>query len=86
MPIIQEEVYKYIELWNVHNIWKQLNRLNVVIRKPKFNYAYSKTSTIHYRHPIDSEISDSISQEYAEWGLFPTPLFPLSFFNIVLYD
>jgi len=61
MPIVREEVYKYVELWNVHNIWKQLNRLNAVTRKPKFNYTYPKTSTIHYRRPIDPEISDGIS-------------------------
>jgi hypothetical protein len=66
MPIVQEEVYKYVKLWNVHNIQKQPNRPNAVTRKPKFNYTYPKTSTIHYRHPIDPEISDSISQEYAE--------------------
>jgi hypothetical protein len=61
MPIVQEEVYKYIELWNVYNIRKQLNRPNAVTRKLKFNYTYPKTSTIYYKRPIDPEISDSIS-------------------------
>jgi hypothetical protein len=84
MPIVREEVYKYVELWNVHNIRKQLNQPNAVTKKPKFNYTYPKTSTIHYRRPIDPEISDSISQEYAEWGSFFSLLFPLSFFNICI--
>ena len=61
MPIVREEVYKYVELWNVHNIWKQLKRPNAITRKPKFNYTYSKNGTIHYKRPIDPEIVDSIN-------------------------
>ena len=75
MPIVQEEVYKYVELWNVHNIWKQLKRLNAITRKPKFNYTYPKNGTIHYEHPVDPETLDGINQEYAEWGLLSTLLF-----------
>jgi hypothetical protein len=96
LPIVQEEVYKYIELWNVHNIWKQPKRPNAITGKPKFNYTYSKNGKIRYRRPVDPEILDGINQEYAEWGLLSTllflstlsfyffpPLFPLSIQCIV---
>ena len=61
MPIVREEVYKYVELWNVHSIRKQPNRPNAVTGKPRFNYLYPKDGAIHYGRPIDPEISESIS-------------------------
>jgi hypothetical protein len=45
MPIVQEEVEKYIELWNLHAIRKQPKRPNVVIGKPKVNYLYPVGTT-----------------------------------------
>ena len=66
MPIVQEEVYKYVELWNVYNIRKQPKRPNTITGKPKFNNTYPKNGTIHYRRLIDPETLDSINQEYAE--------------------
>jgi hypothetical protein len=85
MPIVREEVYKYVELWNVYNIRKQPKRPNAVTGKPKFNYTYPKTGTIHYGRPIDPEISESISREYVEWGLYYTAL-SFIFLIIVSYD
>jgi hypothetical protein len=64
MPIVQEEVYKYVELWNVYSIRKQPNRPNAVTGKPKFNYTYPKNGTIHYRRPVDLEITNGIQQEF----------------------
>ena len=68
MPIVREEVEKYVELWNLHAIWKQLKRPNVVIGKPKVNYLYPKDGTIHYGRPVITEITDGVNQEFQDWG------------------
>jgi hypothetical protein len=38
MPIIRNEVNEFVDLWNVHKIRKQRERLNLPTRKPMVNY------------------------------------------------
>ena len=66
MPIVQEEIERYIELWNLHAIRKQPKRPNAVIGKPKVNYLYLKDSTIHYRRPVITEITEGVNQEFQD--------------------
>ena len=64
MPIVREEVEKYVELWNLHAIRKQPKRPNAVIGKPKVNYLYLKDGTIHYGWLIVTEITNGVNQEF----------------------
>lgn len=74
MPIIRDKAYGYLNVWNVHPIQKQNNRLTVVDGKPVVNHYSSKDHIrIHGRTPSHI-ILGQFMDEFLEWGEFFTEL------------
>jgi len=69
MPIIQDKVYAYVEIWNSHTIRRQKERPHHVPSKPKVNYFFSmKNGNPNYGRLIDPELAARLQADTAEWG------------------
>jgi hypothetical protein len=69
MPIIREELFKFVRLWNVHKIRRQTNRPNAVFGQPFFLYHYPKEDVTDYGLIPDQELLDDLLEDSSHWGI-----------------
>jgi hypothetical protein len=69
MPLVQEAVHAYVELWNHHNIRKQPNRPNAVTGQLYILYHYPPEGVQLYEVLVDAEYIFQLKQSMEEWGM-----------------
>ena len=68
-PIIRQEVYNFVHLWNNHRIRYQKNRSSLPTGKPSVLY-FTPPNGIHDYGSVPSlEIINQIQNEVLEWGM-----------------
>lgn len=65
MPIIREEVFKYVDLWNRHAIQKQPKRPHVVTGKPIMNYFWPKTGVERFQQEADASVWEGLEADFS---------------------
>jgi hypothetical protein len=71
MSIIQQEIFKFIQLWNNHTVQQQRNWLNAVTDKSIMLYHYSATvSAEDYKTPISQDVLNEVETLFNDWGMF----------------
>ena len=70
MPLVQEAVHAYVELWNHHNIRKQLNRPNAVTGQLYILYHYPPDGVKSYEVSVDLNWISELEQSMEEWGMY----------------
>jgi hypothetical protein len=68
MRRIQNEVHRFADLWNIHQIRKDNTRPNMVAGKPFRLYRKPKNRAQHWGRPVDMELCDAILEDCAVWG------------------
>ena len=63
MPIIQEAITAYVQLWNTHSIWKQKDRPNAITGKPAVLYHFTP-NVIWYGQPIDESLINELQADF----------------------
>lgn len=69
MPIIRAEIMAFVDLWNIHRIYKQPTRSNSISGQPKLNYFYSKNRTRGYSLSLPPQLFATMQKDVAEWGI-----------------
>jgi hypothetical protein len=68
MPVIREEVQKFVALWNVHKIRKQSNRPHSVSGQPLVNYQWPAEGVRNFGIAPDLGVTAEIQQDINNWG------------------
>ena len=68
VPILRQEIFGYVKLWNVHNIRKQKCRPNVPTGKPWMLYHHPPENVKDYACEPDSACLDVLCNEVADYG------------------
>src|SRR5271169_3909825 len=69
MPLVQDAVHAYVELWNHHTIQKQPNRPNAVTGQLYILYHYTPDGVQSYKVPVDQNWISQLQQSMGEWGM-----------------
>jgi hypothetical protein len=70
MPILRQEICKFVRLWNVHNIRKQRERPDGVYGKPYFLYFHPEDrETEDYGLSPDQDLVDELLEDMNDWGM-----------------
>jgi len=68
MPMIREEVFQFVDVWNAHYIRKQPNRPSCVYGIPNKLYDYPIEGSRLYNIEISSNIVNHILGDLPKWG------------------
>jgi hypothetical protein len=68
MPIIREEIYSFVDLWNAQVIRKQDKRPNVVPGKPVVLYFDPPAGVRNYGSPVPTERLQRLRQPVQTYG------------------
>ena len=69
IPILREEVYSYVKIWNSHRIRPQKGRPNIVTGKPYMLYHNPKSPIVDYGSPYNADFLQSLKEEMPSWDV-----------------
>lgn len=69
IPILREELYSFVRLWNSHTIRKQNNRPNAVVGKPFMLYHHPGSHVQNWGVPFDNEQLRTIKERIGSWDI-----------------
>lgn len=69
IPILREELYSFVRLWNSHSIRKQKNRPNAVVGKPFMLYHYPGSHVQNWGVSFDASQLRTIKRDIGEWDI-----------------
>lgn len=69
IPILREELYSFVRLWNAHSIRKQKNRPNAVVGKPFMLYHHPGSHVQNWGVSFDANQLQTIKAEVGEWDV-----------------
>ena len=69
VPILREELYSFVRLWNSHSIRKQKNRPNAVVGKPFMLYHHPGSHVQNWGVAFDTEQLREMKTNIGEWDI-----------------
>lgn len=67
-PIIRQEVYAFVDLWNTHTIRRQNNRPHVPTGKPVVLYLSPPEGVVDYGTKPDLTLLGQLKHDVEQWG------------------
>lgn len=68
-PVLREEIYSYVNIWNAHKIRPQRNRPNAVVGRPYMLYYNPPTGTENFGTPYDHEMHENLVSHLPPWDV-----------------
>lgn len=68
MPIVREEIYEYVRLWNTYKIRYQKNRPNLPIGQPVVLYFTPPDSIHDYGSRLDQIVLKKLQADLSDYG------------------
>ena len=69
LPIIREEIYAFVRMWNAHSMRKQKGRPNVVVGRPNMLYWHPGDHVENFGTPYDEQTWSAADRELGEWDV-----------------
>jgi hypothetical protein len=68
MPILRNEIYEFVRIWNVHRIRRQPKRPNAVVGQPLMLYKRPMPGDRKCGFVPDQQLLSEIQNDVSEWG------------------
>ena len=68
-PILREEIYSYVNIWNSHKIRPQKNRPNVVVGRPYMLYFNPPSPTENWGTSYDADMLANLESHLPQWDV-----------------